>query len=935
MRLCFLDFETYWSTTHSLTKMSSINYVTHPDTEIISVAARFDEGGKKGKTQCVFGEDNIRNLLSRIDWSDTMVIGHNMSGFDSLILAWRFGVNPKMWGCTLAMARPHFQVTVGGSLKKVAAALGAGEKGSLEATNTKGKRYADFEPDEIVAMEEYNKLDVELCADIFYKLAKKTPAYEMKLIDRTTRMLTEPKFELDVVMLENALEEEKAAKQLMLLDIATLTGVYQQGMEEAGATAAVKKVLASAPKFAALLRDLGVEPPIKPSPTNPEKNVFALAKTDEAFIALQEHDDPLVAAAARARLGVKSTLLETRVQRFLETGAAVNGKMPVPLNYYAATTGRWGGGAGAGLNLQNLPRVSGKPTDALRKSLRAPVGHKVVVVDLSGVELRVNHFLWKAKSSTELFIADPEKADLYKDFASKLYSVPVAEVTKAQRQIGKIAHLGLGFGAGAQTFIRIAKTMGGVSMSEAEAVDVVKRWRTEYDSIRKGWRKCGDALVHIWNRAYGEAIDPWGLCVTHEEGIKTPVGMIRYPELNYVEEDKEFWYGEGRNKSRLNGPKVDENCIAAGTLVLTDAGWKRIETVRYADLVHDGEAFVPHGGKIYKAVQQCVSVDGVFMTPDHEVLDEYGRWVSADASPRPYRPDLRGVDGAQVRRAEAHEGYLGVSVRMRCATGEATQGCSQRATPRGDAELRVHDAGAATRSEQNPRNEQTPGLRGISQYARSLSASVAQGVGKLRRAWDSGVRAVAGSVRELLGGYGPNVYAGAGSGPRRQQWTVRTGELPMGYAQGKHYEQAKHTGGRHPRASGVAWNGEINSVLPAPPRAVVNCPSGQKESRKVYDILNAGPQHRFVVLGDTGPFIVHNCVQHLARCIMAEQMLTIAAKFDVVHTVHDEVVCIVDEARAQECLDFMLATMRTPPKWWPELVLWAEGSFGDSYGEAK
>jgi hypothetical protein len=86
-----------------------------------------------------------------------------------------------------------------------------------------------------------------------------------------------------------------------------------------------------------------VEPPVKPSPTNPEKNIFALAKTDEAFLALQDHDDPVVAAAARARLGVKSTLLETRVQRFVDTGAAVNGKMPIFLNYYAATTGRWGG----------------------------------------------------------------------------------------------------------------------------------------------------------------------------------------------------------------------------------------------------------------------------------------------------------------------------------------------------------------------------------------------------------------------------------------------------------------------------------------------------------------------------------------------------------------------------------------------------------------
>jgi len=88
--------------------------------------------------------------------------------------------------------------------------------------------------------------------------------------------------------------------------------------------------------------------------------------------------------------------------------------------------------------------------------LIAPKGYKVVVADLSGIELRVNHFLWKVPSSMEMFAADPENADLYKDFASKLYDVPTGEVTKEQRQVGKVAHLGLGFGAGYKTFQKVA-----------------------------------------------------------------------------------------------------------------------------------------------------------------------------------------------------------------------------------------------------------------------------------------------------------------------------------------------------------------------------------------------------------------------------------------------------------------------------------------------
>jgi len=133
------------------------------------------------------------------------------------------------------------------------------------------------------------------------------------------------------------------------------------------------------------------------------------------------------------------------------------------------------------------------------------------VADLSGIELRVNHFLWKVESSMSLFKADPEKADLYKDFASKLYEKPVGEVTKEERQVGKVAHLGLGFGAGAKTFQNVAKLMGGVDLSEEESQNVVDKWRNTYDDIKQGWRTCHDMLPWMlemevrvfWHRPLG------------------------------------------------------------------------------------------------------------------------------------------------------------------------------------------------------------------------------------------------------------------------------------------------------------------------------------------------------------------------------------------------------------------------------------------------
>jgi hypothetical protein len=163
-----------------------------------------------------------------------------------------------------------------------------------------------------------------------------------------------------------------------------------------------------------------------------------------------------------------------------------------------------------------------------------------------------------------MYQADPEKADLYKDFASKLYDVPFDEVTKQQRQVGKVAHLGLGFGAGHVTFQKVAKLMGGVDITLDEAKDVVDKWRDAYQEIAAGWRTCHAALPVIMRGETGEPVDPWGMVTPCPEGLKTPKGMIRYPNLHTERNDDgkmEFVYGEGRHKARIYAGKIDENIV--------------------------------------------------------------------------------------------------------------------------------------------------------------------------------------------------------------------------------------------------------------------------------------------------------------------------------------------------------------------------------------
>jgi len=80
--------------------------------------------------------------------------------------------------------------------------------------------------------------------------------------------------------------------------------------------------------------------------------------------------------------------------------------------------------------------------------------------------------------------------------------------------------------------------------------------------------------------------------------------------------------------------------------------------------------------------------------------------------------------------------------------------------------------------------------------------------------------------------------------------------------------------------------------------------------------------------------IDENIVQHLAREAIADNALAIRKRYPIAHMVHDEIILVVPEDEAQDALDFMQNIMRTPPKWWPELVTWSEGDIGDAYGEA-
>ncbi len=572
MHFIFLDAESYWDQEYTLKKLSPGEYITDERFELQSMSIRIDPSRNvRGITNVYFGEAAIRAALDAANIEDAMVIGHNMSGFDALIFTWKLGYNPKLFCCTLAMARAVVGHETSLGLGALVKFFKIGVKNDAILHATRGRRLAQFTPDELQSMTTYNGEDTDQCSDIFYRLLPYFTAAELWHIDCTIRARVFPELRVNEKLLLTALAKEKESKREDLLELAEAIGV-ERGITDDHTFEAIRARLASAPKFVSLLEDLGVEVPYKPSPKNPKKLIPALAKTDEGFLELLDSDDELVASAAAARLSIKSTLLETRITKIVTASRhSPNGALPAPYKYGGAkVTLRW---SGEEYNLQNLPRIDAadpKNSDALRQCIEAPEGFVIGQADQSGIELRINHHLWQCRRSMQLYKLSAV-ADLYRDFSSNLYLCTPEAVTKPQRQVGKVAHLGLGFGAGPTTFMRVARIQGKIKMELPQATQVTYAWRDTYHEIPEGWRLCQEAIPYM-AEGTERGIDPGGLCHTVKDGIVLPTGhIIRYPGLRQclmedptTHKDKWEWiYGYGRFVRRLYGPKMTENMVQA------------------------------------------------------------------------------------------------------------------------------------------------------------------------------------------------------------------------------------------------------------------------------------------------------------------------------------------------------------------------------------
>jgi len=511
---------------------------------------------------------------------------------------------------------------------------------------------------------EYCKHDVFLCEEIFGKLlinydpvqdtvGTTYPTKELRLIDMTLKMYTNPLLQLDQEMLKEALHDEKTKREALLSKI---------GVDEAS--------LASNPQFAKVLESLGVPAPTKVSKTT-GKSTLALAKNDALFQQLLNSTNEDVALLCEARLKVKSTTERTRAQRFLDI--AGRGPLPVPLSYYGALSGRWTASKGSAINMQNLKRGS-----FLRKAIMAPEGHELVVGDLSQIEPRVLAWLADYDDMLDIFRAG---GDPYAAFGAQMFNIP--GLTKDShpdlRQSAKSALLGCGYGLGWASFAaqllvgflgappqRYDKAFAKKLGVDKSYVERFIDWQDNIDKMMEIPHTCTDdellthcvaakKIIDIYRATAYPVVGFWEMCSSllvsalyegrehtykcitfRKEEILLPNGMcLRYPNLRQ-EKDKDgktnWVYGEeGSTPTKLYAGKITNN-IVQGTarIVMTDGMLRVAKKYPIAGTVHD---------------------ELIAVVPEQEAADAK-TWVLAQMTATPsYMPGIPlDADGGHHRR---------------------------------------------------------------------------------------------------------------------------------------------------------------------------------------------------------------------------------------------------------------------------------------------
>lgn len=547
MEIVTLDFETYFDKDYTLSKMSAEAYVRDPRFEPQGCAVR----GPNGHVEW-FPPLQLKAFFDYLDWSQVAILCHHAQ-FDGLILSHYYRVKPALWLDTLSMSRLVHGNHMRNGLDALARHYGLPAK-SVPYTAFKGRHWDELSGLVQQQLAEGGMHDVRLTWELFTRLAPYVPDEELALIDLTVKMFVEPCLRGDVKELLQIVGDEAKRKNDML--------------DKLGVTV---RELQSPERFAELLRQHGIDPPKKKTDKG---EVYCFAKTDKFMTeTILEHPDDTIRTLGEARLGVKSTIEQTRAVRL--AAMAERGALPVYLAYSGAHTTRWAGGDK--VNWQNFRRGS-----RIRTAIRAPAGHCIIKADKSQIECRYLNWLAGQWDVIDRFV---KKEDPYVAIASAAYGHPVYKPANddprysemlAKRGTGKQLELSCGYGAGAAT-IQATAAKGTYGPPIQISLDMAMSWRNLYRRTHKNvvrfWYEAETALSAL----AGKLDYNWSIFQIKDGKLYLPNGTyLRYPDL---ERSEDGWRYQSRyGWRRIWGGFLVENVIQATSRV--DMGQCMLRLIR-------------------------------------------------------------------------------------------------------------------------------------------------------------------------------------------------------------------------------------------------------------------------------------------------------------------------------------------------------------------
>lgn len=586
MRVIVIDFESFFdSKTYTLSKMGPIEYIRDPRFEVLCVGAQIDHN----QTVVCPAENglDVKFLKAlKLDETGTIVVGHNMAGFDALILSEHYGIKPWMILDTIPMMNwVGLSRIIRCSHKELTATLGHGIKKPGTVVSD-GKHRKDFTDTEWAYFTDYCKDDVSQCAANFYSMLPYMKPDALKLISLTAKMATEPAFIPDIPMLQDYLAKLDAEQEQARLSLAHVLH-YDTTVE-------LLKAIRSPKIFPKLMEKVGGVCPMKWSDKK-QCEIPATAKNDLDFVAMADDPNPDIALLVQTRLNLNSSIQKSRAESLVRKGAKA---VPIMLATYKAHTGRYAAGSSEGsdkLNFQNLSKRDPSKL-IIRQALKVPEGYKVVACDSSQVEARM--LAWEAEQE-DLIEQFRTGRDPYAEMASKIFHIDAQAIHdgakhnedpnhakyKVYRNVGKTCVLSAGYGIGAKLFAQYLLRSNVHLSDDLEEHNALSRqahaiYRKVNFKITQFWKLCDNILDHLCKDTTMGAHFTFGhadmftagwdcIPLTNERAayIHLPNGFnIWYPNLHIGEDNfggisklyKRWEHGKLLD-NRITGPKCVEN----------------------------------------------------------------------------------------------------------------------------------------------------------------------------------------------------------------------------------------------------------------------------------------------------------------------------------------------------------------------------------------